>query len=96
MKQKYIQMEKKVEKELEEAKEDIKDAISAEKKRTASVSKLKSESLALDSSLTGLQESTHDAKNRLWKKCAKWIILAALIVLIVGGLLAVYIYDKVK
>ncbi|KAI5192671.1 hypothetical protein NEMIN01_2138 [Nematocida minor] len=89
-------MEKKVEKELQDAQEDIKDAINAEKKRSASISSLEQQSVELDASLTGLQEETHSARKRLWKKCLKWIIVATIIFLILGGLLFSYVYDKLK
>ncbi|OAG30906.1 hypothetical protein NEIG_00390 [Nematocida sp. ERTm5] len=94
MKQKETQQ--KVEKELEDAQSEIKDAIKEEKKRGASISSLEKDSEQLNESLSGLQEQTHSAKNRLLRKSFLWIGLAVLIVLIIGTVIFLYIYEKIK
>ncbi|KAH9387515.1 uncharacterized protein NEMAJ01_2411 [Nematocida major] len=89
-------MDKKVEKELQEAQDDIKDALDAERDRSASISSLEKQSVALDSSLAGLQEESHRAKNRLWRKSIMWVAFACVLVLVLGGIVFLYVYNQIK
>ncbi|EHY64563.1 hypothetical protein NEAUS04_2168 [Nematocida ausubeli] len=89
-------MDRKVERELEDAQGEIKEAIKEEKKRGASISELEKESERMDDSLGSMQMETHAAKNRLLRKSIIWVSLCILIVLIVGSVIFLYIYEKIK
>lgn len=89
-------MEKKVEKELKDAQDDIREAIDEENKRSASISSLESKSKQMEQSLGELQEEAHNVKNRLWKKSAKWIIIVVVLFIVIGGIAFLTIYRYIK
>lgn len=89
-------MEKKVEKELKDAQDDIREAIDEENKRSASISSLESKSKQMEQSLGELQEESHNVKNRLWKKSAKWIIIVVILFIVIGGIAFLTIYRYIK
>lgn len=81
-------MEEQVEQELNKAKGDLRGAIREERKRSASTSQLSKESQDLALSMGDLQRESTAARNRIWWKTTKWLLLAGILVfIIVGGFL---------
>lgn len=85
-----------MEKELDDAKEDIQDALEAERKRGASLEELKSQTVEIDESMSAFRTESGRAKNRLWWKSAKWIAIAATLVILIAGGFLLYIVSKIK
>ncbi|KAI5184940.1 hypothetical protein NEHOM01_0491 [Nematocida homosporus] len=89
-------MERKVEKELKEAQDDLQEAISSEKARAASVSELKQQSIDMEKSMGAFQTESEAAKNRIWWKSAKWIAIASILIILIFGTLFFFIASKLK
>ncbi|OAG31885.1 hypothetical protein NEDG_00360 [Nematocida displodere] len=89
-------MDNKVEKELAGAQDDLKEAIHAEKERGASASELKQQSIDLEGSLTDFEKESAAAKNRIWWKSAKWMLIAGIFVSLILLCLFCYIYVKLR
>jgi len=89
-------MEKRVKKELEDAKSDIKDAIDAERRREASVESLRDQTLEIDKSMGDFRTESEKAKSRIWWKSLKWIALAGALVFLVVGLVMVFVIAKFR
>ncbi|KAI5190110.1 hypothetical protein NECID01_0803 [Nematocida sp. AWRm77] len=89
-------MERKVEKELDDAKEDIQDAIDAERKRGTSLEELKSQTVEIDDAMGEFRTESQHAKSRLWWKSAKWIAIASILVFLIAGGFLLFIISKVK
>ena len=91
----YETMQRKVEKELKEAQDDLKDAIHSEKERAASISELKQQSIDMEGTLGAFQVESQAAKNRIWWKSAKWIAIAGVLIVIIAGVIFLYIAGKI-
>lgn len=78
-------MEEQVEQELNKAKGDLREAIREERKRSASTSQLSKESQDLALSMGDLQRESTAARNRIWWKASKWMLLAGILIFIIVG-----------
>ncbi|KAI5181903.1 hypothetical protein NEOKW01_2059 [Nematocida sp. AWRm80] len=89
-------MEKKVQKELDKAKGDLKEAIDAERQRAASLNDLKQQSIDMEDTMGAFREESEATKNRLWWKSAKWIAIASVICLLLFGGIFLFLFSKIK
>jgi len=90
------QMNRKIEKELEDAKGDIKDAIDAERQREVSMHDLKAQTLDIDDSMGAFKTESEKAKNRIWWKSAKWIAVGCVLAFFVVFVITLMIVNQLK